>query len=247
MSQQMASNRSSPYGLSLGAAPVGEGVDLHYQSIGKRTLAEGEALDLSVARAKADYERIVEWLVPDTRNEHGQHVDRRGQEPEEESGDSAWDALKFKNPFTFAMTTGPATVVADGKFNGQRTSYWVNAGEETVLRVNKALSVRTRAVEHEELKNGDSREIVWIGGRQFRRSTVEGELELGNHRQETIKVLLRRRFSGELLSADGEPKKSLREEGIYSVNTRNELLWSFSLKAGEVKKLGYRYTVLVAF
>jgi hypothetical protein len=245
--QQIAGNRSLPYGLGIGATPIGEGVDLHYQSIGKRTLAEGEVLDLSVARAKTDYERIVEWLVPDTRNEYGQHVDRRGQEPEEESGDSAWDALKFKNPFTFAMTTGPATVVADGKFNGQRTSYWVNSGEETVLRVTKALSVRTRATEHEELKNGDSREIVWIGGRQFRRSTVEGELELGNHRQETIRVMLRRGFSGELISADGEPKKSLREEGICSVNTRNELLWSFSLKAGEVKKLGYRYTVLVAF
>src|SRR5262249_135612 len=151
-----------------------------------------------------------------------------------------------KNPFTFAMTTGPATVVADGKFNGQRTSYWVNSGEETVLRVNKALSVRTRAAEHEELKNGDSREIVWIGRRQVRRSKVEWGLEMGNHRKETMKVLLRRRFSGELISADGEPKKSLREEGIWSVNTRNELLWSFSLKAGEVKKLGYRYTVLVA-
>jgi hypothetical protein len=144
------------------------------------------------------------------------------------------------------MTTGPAMVVADGKFNGQRTSYWVNAGEETVLHVNKALSVRTRATEHEELKNGDSRDIVWIGGRQYRRSTVEGELEIGNHRQETIQIVLRRRFSGELLNAGGEPKKSLREEGVYSVNTRNELLWSFPLKASEIRKLVYRYTVLVA-
>ncbi len=115
-----------------------------------------------------------------------------------------------------------------------------------MLHVNKALSVRTRATEHEELKNGDSRDIVWIGGRQYRRSTVEGELEIGNHRQETIQVVLRRRFSGELLNADGDPKKSLREEGVYSVNTRNELLWSFSLKAGEIRKLVYRYTVLVA-
>ena len=244
MSQQFASNRVSPYALNLAATPTGEGVDLHYQSLGKRTLDEGAALALTVARGKAPYERIVEWLVPDTRNEYGQYIGQRGQD--EEDGDSAWDALRFKNPFTFAMTTGPAMVVADGKFNGQRTSYWVNAGEETVLHVNKALSVRTRATEHEELKNGDSRDIVWIGGRQYRRSTVEGELEIGNHRQETIQVVLRRRFSGELLNADGDPKKSLREEGVYSVNTRNELLWSFSLKAGEIRKLVYRYTVLVA-
>ena len=145
------------------------------------------------------------------------------------------------------MTTGPALVTAKGQFNGQRTSYWVNAGEETVLRVNKALSVRTRALEHEEQKNaGEERDIVWIGGQRFRKSTVEGELAVSNHRKETIQLVLRRRFSGDLVSAEGAPKSSLLEEGVYSVNRRNELHWSFPLKAGEEKKLKYRYTVLVA-
>ncbi len=243
--QQPPSNYVSPNALSMAATPTGEGVDLHYQSIGKRTLAEGDSLALSVAHGKASYERIVEWLVPDTRNEYGFQVERRGQD--EDGDDAAWDALKFKNPFTFAMTTGPALVVADGKFNGQRTSFWVNAGEETVLRINKALSVRTRAIEHEEQKNtGSTPDLVWIGGREFRKSTVVGELSVSNHRQETIQLVIRRRFSGELVKADGEPKASLREEGVYSVNRRNELLWTMPLKAGEEKKLTYRYTVLVA-
>jgi hypothetical protein len=240
-------NTGSPVALSLAATPAGEGVDLHYQSIGKRTLAEGDALALTVARGDSPYERIVEWLVPDTRNEYGQHVGRSGGESDE-SHDTAWDALKFKNPFAFPMTTGPATVTAGGKFNGQRTSYWVNAGEETVLHVNKALSVRTRAIEHEEQQKigNDGRDFVWIGGRQFRRSTVEGELSVSNHRNEAIKLVIRRRFSGELLHADGDPKSTLREEGVYSVNKRNELLWTLPLKPGEERKLNYRYTVLVA-
>ena len=157
-------------------------------------------------------------------------------------------ALKFKNPFTFAMTTGPAMVVADGKFNGQRTSFWVNAGEETMLRINKALSVRTRSVENEEQQNAGApvppaggfgpavpaaaRDVVWIGGQAFRKTTVVGELAVSNHRQETIQLVIRRRFSGELVKADGTPKTSLREEGVYSVNRRNELLWTIPLKAG---------------
>jgi hypothetical protein len=232
---------------NLGATPTGEGVDLHYQSIGKRTLAEGDSLAVSVARGKAPYERIVEWLVPDTRNENGQHIDGRGRGDDGEGGNDAWDALKFKNPLSFPMTTGPAFVTADGKFNGQRTSFWVNAGEEAVLRVEKALSVRTRAIEHEEQKNGgDGREFVWIGGRQYRKSVVEGELAVSNHRKETIQLVLRRRFSGDLLEADGKPKSSLREEGVFSVNRRYELVWTFPLVAGEERKLKYRYTVLVA-
>jgi len=249
MAQQgFANNPGIPFNIGLGATPTGEGVDLHYQSIGKRTLAAGESLAMTVARGKTSYERIVEWLVPDTRNEYGQEVGARGRGDEpDDGGDSAWDALKFKNPLPFAMTTGPAMVVADGKFNGQRSTYWVNAGEETVLRVEKALSVRTRALENEEIKNaGDGRDFVWIGGRHFRKSLVEGELAVSNHRNETIQVVLRRRFSGDLIEADGNPKSSLREEGVYSVNKRNELLWTLPLKAGEERKLKYRYSVLVA-
>jgi hypothetical protein len=145
------------------------------------------------------------------------------------------------------MTTGPAMVSANGQLQGQRTTYWVNAGEETMLRVNKALSVRTRAQEHEEQKNpGDGRDLIWIGGRPYRKSTVEGELTISNHRQETIQLVVRRRFSGDLIDAEGGPKALLREEGVYSVNRRNELLWTLPLKPGEERTLKYRYSVLVA-
>jgi len=240
--QQLAMNnfRGATFDLALGAIPVGEGVDLHYQSIGKRTLAEGDSIALSVAKGKADYERVVEWLVPDNRNEYGRYENRSHGED-----DSAWDALKFKNPLAFPMTTGPATVVSSGQFNGQRTSFWVNSGEETLLRVGKALSIRTRATEHEVLnKNGD-RDLIWIGGNQYRRSIVEGELGMSNHRKETVQLLIRRRFSGDLVKAEGDPKSSLREEGVFSINKRNELLWALPLKSGEERILKYSYTVLV--
>jgi hypothetical protein len=230
-------NDRGAFNLAVGATPAGEGVDLHYQSIGKRTLAEGEVLALTVARGRSEYERIVEWLVPDARDAHGRPEGRDSQ-------DDAWDALKFKNPLSFPMSTGPATVTAAGQFNGQRTSHWVNVGEETLLRVEKALSVRTRASESEQLKD-TARELIWIGGRQYRRTAVEGELSVSNHRKEDIKLLVRRRFSGELVQADATPKQTLREEGVYSVNKRQELVWTVALKSGEEKKLRYSYTVLL--
>jgi hypothetical protein len=232
--------RSPAASVSLGATPAGEGVDLHYQSIGKRTLADGDTLSLAVAKGKAQYERVVEWIVPDTRNAYGQ--------PERtEQRDEVWDALRFKNPLEFPMTTAPAMVTANGQFNGQRTSYWVNSGEEMILHVEKALSVRTRATENEQLKDGqDTRGFIWLGGRQYRKVTVEGQLTVSNHRKETVPVVIRRRFSGELVKAEGEPKQQLREEGVYSVNKRQELVWSLSLKGGEEKALKYTYSVLVA-
>jgi hypothetical protein len=239
--QQGMGNFRSLVSTALGATPTGEGVDLHYQPIGKRTLADGETLALTVAKGKADYQRIVEWTVADARDQYGRYQDRGGRGSEEDG--EAWDALKFKNPLTFPMSTGPATVVANGAFNGQRTSFWVNPGEETVLRVEKALSVRTRAVENEK-PSGD-RDLVWIGSQQYRKATVEGEVAVSNNRKEAIQMVIRRKFSGDLLRAEGEPKSNLLVEGVHTINKRNELTWTLPLKGGEEKTLKYSYTVLV--
>lgn len=250
MAQQVASNaffaQEGVPSTALPNVPGSDGIDLHYQSIGPRTLTAGSSLALPVARASADYERIVEWLVPDTRNEYGQQQRREGTDD-----DDPWDALRFRNPFAFPMTSAPAFVVAAGKFGGQRLSTYVSPGEETVLRVNKALSIRARAVET-EAQNGSrpgmsDRDVIWIGGQRYRQATVDGELQLTNNRKEEVKLKLRRRFSGELLKADANPKVVLREEGVWSVNRRNEMQWELTLKPGEERKLTYRYHVLVSF
>lgn len=46
-------------------------------------------------------------------------------------------------------------------------------------------------------------------------------------------------------SLDGEPECVLREEGVYSVNERSELVWTLSLEPGEEMGLTHQYAVLV--
>jgi hypothetical protein len=228
----------------LSAIPSGEGVDLHYQGIGNHDMEPGDSLALQVDSAEAEYQRIVEWLIPDTRDPDGRFVQEhvRNQDPEKYD-DSPWDAVRFRNPFDFPMTTAAAMIVADGQFNGQQTSYWVNTGEETTLRVTKALSVRARHIEKESGEN--ERDYLYIGGRRFRKVTVDGELHANNHRKEKVTLVIRRRFSGDLLSASDEPKTALLESGVYSVNKRNELTWKVDLESGEEIKRTYQYEVLV--
>ena len=228
--------------------PGHEGVDLYYHSIGKRSLARGAALALTTSKGQTDYERIIDWRIADQRDAFGNPTARFGDMAETDD-DVPWDALRFKNPLPFPLTTGPALVLSQGRFSGQQMMNWVDAGEETTIKITKALSVRTRSVEHEQQTGtGTSdREIVNIGGRRFRRTTVEGELFVHNHRSESVKLLIRRRFSGDLIQATGAPKATLLEEGVYSVNKRNELIWTVTLKPGEEKALPYRYAVLVSF
>lgn len=244
--QVVAYNAPPPgEGLDLSAIPTGEGVDLHYQDIGKLTLDEGDSVVLPVASGKAAYETLVEWIVPDTRTATGRYISESQQNNNPEKyQDAAWDAARFKNPLPFPMTTGPAMVVSKGRFNGQRLSYWVNPGETTTLHITKALSIRTRHVEYEEK---GQREDLYVGGYRHYKATVRGELRANNHRNETVTLVIRRRFSGELLEADKSPKCTLLEEGVYSVNKRNELTWSVTVKPGEEVDLAYRYTVLVRY
>ncbi len=257
----MISQQSSVYSNSarfVEAAPavapnIGDTIDLNYHSIGKRNLRKGASISLTTAQASTEYERIVDWIIPDTRDEWGNPSNRnRAVDPNtgDPLQDDVWDALKFKNPLPFPMTTAPATVTTAGNFSGQRQVLWTNKGEESTLRINKALSIRARHVEYENQVGGAGnaeRDVIWLAGRRFRKVTLNAELRLCNHRGADAKLIIKRHFSGDLVTAEGNPKIDLREEGAWTVNKRNELVWTFTMKPSEEKTVKYQYTVLINF
>ena len=244
MSQQVVYSNSGSSNASIPLTPVAEegnsSDDMHYENIGNRSLKAGDSLSLDIAAMQTPYERVVEWAVPDPRDANGRYQRNNGSERIPDEG--PWDAVKFSNPFKFPMTTGSAIIVEAGKFRGQSQSEWVNPGQGTCLRITRALSVRTEAAEVEE---ESQREMTWIGGNDYQRTKVKGRLALQNFRGKEATVTIRCEFSGELLEADGEPAKSLRTEGVSSVNPRRQLNWTVKLAAGEEKILNYRYQVLV--
>ncbi len=240
--QAMSGDRGG--GIDSGAAMVGERADLHYQSIGRISLAEGESLHLDTAGGKAGYDRIVEWSIPDTRDEDGRRVRNRdpyGRPVPIES--QAWDAVRFNNPLNMPMTTAPATLVAFGRFLGQQMSTWVSPGQQTLLRITKALSITTRHTEQEQF--AADRDFVHLGGHKYREVMVEGTLDITNRRNMPVTMVVHRQFSGALLNADDDPEQKVLETGVYSDNPRNELTWTLDLEPHGLKTLTYKYKVLV--
>lgn len=234
-------------------ANTGDTIDLYFHPIGKRNLKKGSAVAITTGNARAEYERIVDWTIPDNRDEWG-HPTRQGNAVDPNTGetlqDDVWDALKFKNPLPFPMTSAPAMVVTAGNFSGQRSVLWTNKGEEATLRVNKALSIRAKHVEYENQTGANGvadRDVVYVGGRRFRKVTVNGEVRLCNHRTVDAKLIIKRHFSGDYVKGDGNPKIDLREEGVWTVNKRNELVWTINLKPSEEQTIKYQYTVLINF
>lgn len=218
-----------------------EGTDVHYQAAGKHTLAEGESMQLAVASGKAEYERMVEWTVRDARDGEGRlHESWQGQD---DDSTDPWDSLRFANPLKFPMTTGPASVFIGGNLAGQQVSNWVDPGARATVRITKAMSIRTQSSEQEQ---PGERTMIWMGGRQYRQTTVKGQVTVANHRSKAAKMLIHRQFSGEMISADGNPTAKLRADGVWSVNPRNELTWQIQVESGEERKLTYSYSVLVS-
>ncbi len=247
MMNQMAYNSASRSSEGNAIPDVAENGntsgDIHYESIGKRQLGTGDSLSMEIASGKAAYERVVEWVVPDQRDEYGRFKSRNGGRQEtQDDQDQAWDAVRFNNPLKFPMTTGSALVVEGGRFRGQSMSSWVNPGQQTCLRITKALSVRTEASEQEE---EGGREDVSLWGNTYQRIKVKSLFKLQNFRSKEVTMLVKGQFSGTLLEADGDPKKSLRSEGIVSVNPQREVAWTVKVPAGEEKVINWRYSVLV--
>ena len=106
--------------------------DIHFAPGGKVTLAKGDVLYKTLATARADYERLVEWEIPDRRDQWGRFQQNYGSRNENPDGD-LWDAVRFRNPLKAPITTAPVEIVDGEKLLGQSTIKWVNPGEEALV------------------------------------------------------------------------------------------------------------------
>lgn len=245
MSQQVLMNSYAAADLGTplpaGDEPGATSQDLHFESIGKRSLEPGDALSLEVATGETAYERVVEWAIADKRDAFGNYLSSR-REPTEPS--DAWDSVIFQNPLKFPMTTAPATIREEGQFRGQSQCNWTNPGQRSCLHITKALSLQT---DHTEIEESGKRENeIWIGGRRYYRTTVKATATARNFRNAPVTLLMKAQFSGALVEAEEKPGDTLRREGVFSVNPRHELEWKLTLPPGAEKKVTYRYTVLVS-
>ncbi len=230
-------------------ASSGTSSDTVLTPLGKLTLAKGDAYYAPLDSGDATYQRLVDWQIPDRRDEDGRIQNNNSGE--------LWDAVRFKNPLKTAITPGPVEVVDGDMVLGQSEFQWINPGEETLVKVTRARSITGTNIEYEakieenkersilSRASKSPREVVWIAGSYYRTSEVIGEIALKNYRTEPAKLQIKLGFSGKLLSADGEPQVRYLERGVFSVNPQGELTWELALKPGEECKLNYSYSVLI--
>lgn len=250
----------------------GEAVDIFSKNIGKLSIKKNTSRYIPLESSSAPYEKVAVWNIPNSRDWLGrvQQRDRNrynNDEPQEDEADSVWDAVKFKNPFTFPMTTAATSFYRDARFVGESISHFVSPGEEATINVTKALSVRASVVESEEGGQNDDN-YQYIYGYRVQKRIINGELKIKNYRSRPVKLIITKILAGNLLTwkapepAKGKPdakaEPSTAPEYIapetrltadieQNINQIWELKWTLELQAGEEKVLPYRSQVLVAY
>lgn len=158
---------SATESVPTGSATAGDSIDTFYQKIGKKTIRKGDRLQISIAKERIEWKKLVCWNIADNRDSAGRIISRNDYDRNHDSSSQygstfsgtqesvfrqylePWDIIRFRNPFDFPISTGPATIVDKDHFLGQTMIYWVNSKEETSIGINKALSVRVSSREEE--------------------------------------------------------------------------------------------------
>ena len=211
--------------------------DMQYKSAGKLTMRKGDVLQLPIASAPAEYELITTWTAP---------MEKRFAFGEASGDTTLWNCVRFRNPFDFALTSAPYEIEQDGNVLGQSNGTWFGAGQPATVKITKSMAV-TATMTQTESGNLDRyyTEVKWNSNYKFHYPDVTAQIVLTNHSTKPAKVVFDSVFYGELIKADGEPKKVQLLTDNRTRNQKNKLTWEVTVPASGKITLNYTYKIIL--
>lgn len=235
MQNQAMDRRAEESGAPPPEPETGQVGDLFMYTQPNVTLKKGERGVYTLFSVESPYAIIYTWEVEDS----VQGLSYRGLP--EGPGD-VWTTLKFKNTAPLPLTTAPATTYKDGHILGQDLAKYTSVGAEALLKVTKALEIRADVseVELSRVQNpvrprlGDSVTV-----------TLRGSLDISNRKDHAVHMRITKNLTGEVLSADENPKIDKPAVGLNDTNPRARLVWEVDIPARATKKISYTFKVVV--
>ena len=211
--------------------------DMQYKSAGKLTMRKGDVLQLPIASAPAEYELITTWTAP---------MEKRFSFGEASGDTTLWNCVRFRNPFDFALTSAPYEIEQDGNVLGQSTGTWFGAGQPATVRITKSMAVTATMTQTESGSlNRYFTEVKWNNNYKFHYPDVTAQIVLTNHGTKPAKVVFDSVFYGELIEAEGDPKKTQLLADNRTRNQKNKLTWEVTVPASGKTTLNYTYKIIL--
>ena len=234
--------------------------------IGVLSLKKGEALVRTLGSASGSYENLVCWLIPARQGDNGVRVWKNNVN----YNGNLRECLRFVNPFATPVPDAPVEICDGSRVLAQARSSWVNPGEKATWEIAGCRDVKATFTEQEvpssiknrgvglfqrtdygkslsSAKSDDKSAFVkggYINGYWYRVTDIRGEIRLKNFRKLPVKLLIGMEYFGIFVSASGKPSQ-IPVNHFGSLNPKNKLVWSLTLKPGETRKLEFRYNIII--
>jgi hypothetical protein len=231
-----------------GQAPDGESLGelFFYRRPGVSVDVGGRAAYV-LFQTTTPYETVYAWDIGDPAPGQAK-FEARILPPGAPSQEEIWQTLRFVNNAKVPLTTGPATTFSEGEIVGQDMLKYASPGQTAELRVTRSLDV---SADYSEEEIG--RERGFIKGRNgdqeypiYDRVTARGTLSVLNRKSKTIKVRIRKAFTGEWVAGDGNPDVKTTAAGLRQPNPTGSAEWIATVEPGQVLKLTYTTRLLVS-
>lgn len=200
------------------------------------TLAKGQRAQYNVFSATVPIAHVYTWDIPDTARTTPYEQPKPATEPQ------VWHALRMTNSSDFPWTTAPAMVISGERPLAQDMLAYTPKAGRGELKITAATDIQAREQELEQTRQVNA--AKWAGS-SYDAVTVEGTLTVKNFKSKEAKLIIKKTLTGEVLSATDEGKTEKLAEAIASANPNSRVTWEIPLKAGEERKITYRYKILV--
>ena len=214
--------------------------DLFYYTPVPVTLPKGGRGAWLIAENTCPYEHIYTWEVPETTfTGQGQSMPAPGAPLESEP---VWHSIRLTNTGQQPWSTGTTFVLRDGQPLSQDTMNYTGPGQETRVRITKALGLSAQKEERETAREENARRRY---SSMMDRITVQGDLRIRNTTDEPAPVEVRKQVRGTVQNTTPEATVTRRAEGVNGENPSYTIQWQFLLEPGQETQLTYTFQAYV--
>ncbi|HUV04277.1 MAG TPA: hypothetical protein VMX94_04145 [Armatimonadota bacterium] len=236
---------TSEFGYTTRETPGAPEEDLFLYHMKEVSLRKNERAYYTVFSSEVPYEHVYEWAVPDTSNlQPSGHVESSQRTQDERLENQVWHKLRLTNNSKFPWTTAPAMATSKEQPLAQDTLNYTPKGAKGDLKLTIATDISAKKSELERTRENDA---LRESGYRFAKVTVDGKLMIKNFKSKPVTVTVKKKLTGEVVSASHDGKVEKQAEGVNPVNPTSLITWEVPLNPGEEKTLEYSYYAYVRY
>jgi hypothetical protein len=231
---------------NLGNAEGSSVEDLFFYSIDNVVIKKGERALLDVFTAEIPVEHVYEVILNQNSASYTTAYSFEQQKL------PVIHTLKLSNTSDYVWTSAPAMVVKNDKGRispiSQDLLKYTSKKDNINLKLTEAPDVALKFTEKEINRKVNDKSVKEANNRvrYYDQVSIEAEIEIQNYKSKDIRLDVKRAIIGKLQDSNEKWKLNPRLKSYDSYNPYTDVVWEMKMKAGETKKIVFKYEIFVS-